>query len=160
MINSEAEFSNNKKFVQSLFFSMSEAALFPRKLASHFWFFYTFFAFYVGSGSNSGSGTVMHSGSGSATAKRYVSSGSGSSSSFGSSSGSSSGSTTLIPCYGSGLHLMAVFLPQEIIQLSYLIKISKITTVAKFWHQHLEEIRILQSNPAMEIIPGSIPQNS
>jgi hypothetical protein len=31
-----AQFSNNKKFVQNLAFSMSEAAIFPRKLASHF----------------------------------------------------------------------------------------------------------------------------
>jgi len=31
-----AQFSNNKKLVQNLAFSMSQAALFPRKLASHF----------------------------------------------------------------------------------------------------------------------------
>ncbi len=34
-----AQFSNNDKFVQNLAFSMSEEALFPRKLASHLWFF-------------------------------------------------------------------------------------------------------------------------
>ncbi len=31
-----AQFSKNKKIVQNLAFSMSEAALFPKKLASHF----------------------------------------------------------------------------------------------------------------------------
>jgi hypothetical protein len=31
-----AQFSNNKKVVQNLTFSLSEAALFARKLASHF----------------------------------------------------------------------------------------------------------------------------
>jgi hypothetical protein len=31
-----AQFSNNQKFLQNLAFSMSAAALFPRKLASHF----------------------------------------------------------------------------------------------------------------------------
>jgi hypothetical protein len=51
-------------------FSLSEAALFLRKLAYHFRFFDFFIlTFYVGSGSKSGSGTVMHSCSGSAKAK-------------------------------------------------------------------------------------------
>jgi hypothetical protein len=64
-------FSNNKKFVQYLAFSTSEAALFPRKFASNFFIF--FIPFYVGSGSQSGLAirTVMHSGSGSAKSKSY-----------------------------------------------------------------------------------------
>jgi hypothetical protein len=41
--------------VQNLAFSMSPAALFPRKLASHFGFFEFFIPFYVRSGSKSGS---------------------------------------------------------------------------------------------------------
>ncbi len=69
--------------VKNLPFSMSEAALFPRKLASHLWFFYFFFIpFYAGSGPKSGSGTghwtLMHSGSGSAKAKSSGSCGFGS----------------------------------------------------------------------------------
>ncbi len=75
------QFSNNKKFVQNLAFSMSEAALYPRKLASHF-FFLTFLLPYIESGSNSGSGTgsetVMHSGFGYAKANSYGSCGSSS----------------------------------------------------------------------------------
>ncbi len=55
-------------------------ALFPRRLASHFWFFYIFIPFYVRSGTE----TVMHSGSNSAKVKSYGSCGSG------------SGSTTLL----------------------------------------------------------------
>jgi hypothetical protein len=34
-----AQFSNKKKVVQNLAFTMSESALFPRKLVSHLWFF-------------------------------------------------------------------------------------------------------------------------
>jgi hypothetical protein len=54
---------------------MLEAALFPRRLASHFWFFDFCITFYVGSGSKSGSGTeaCLHYGSGSAKEKNCVS---------------------------------------------------------------------------------------
>jgi hypothetical protein len=48
---------------------MSEAALFPRKLLSHLYFFYVCIPFYVQSGSKSGIGTGMHCGFGSAEAK-------------------------------------------------------------------------------------------
>jgi hypothetical protein len=44
-----------KKCIQNLAFLLLESALFPRKLASHFGFFYIFYfciPFYVGSGSN------------------------------------------------------------------------------------------------------------
>jgi hypothetical protein len=56
-----AQFVKNQKFVQNLAISLSEAALFPRKLASPDFLN----PFYVGSGAKSGSaiGTVMHSGS-------------------------------------------------------------------------------------------------
>jgi hypothetical protein len=37
-----AQFSNNKKCVQNLAISMSEAALFPKNLASHFFTILTF----------------------------------------------------------------------------------------------------------------------
>ncbi len=37
----------NKKIVQNLDFSVSEAALFPRKLASNFLFFYFFYSIFV-----------------------------------------------------------------------------------------------------------------
>jgi len=60
---------------------MVEAALFPRNLASNFYFF-TFVLHYVGSGSESGSGTGMHYRPGSAKAKSCDSCG------FGSGSGS------------------------------------------------------------------------
>jgi hypothetical protein len=42
-----AQFSNNKKILQNLAFLMSAAALFPRKLASHFDFFDFFITFYI-----------------------------------------------------------------------------------------------------------------
>ena len=57
---------------------MSGAALFPRKLASHFCFLYFLSPFYVGSGSKSGTGNVTQSGSGFVKAKSYGSCGSGS----------------------------------------------------------------------------------
>jgi hypothetical protein len=59
-------------FVQNLAFSMSEAALFPSKLTSHFYLNF-FITFYVGFGSKSGSltGTLSLSGSGSAKATSY-----------------------------------------------------------------------------------------
>ncbi len=61
-------------FYKILPFSLLEAALLPTKLASHFWYFYFFIPFYVGSGSKYGSGTCMHScsGSGSATVRQKV----------------------------------------------------------------------------------------
>jgi hypothetical protein len=55
---------------------VSKAALFHRKLASHFKFFnFLFIPFYAGFGSKSGlgTGTVMLSGSGFAKAKSYCS---------------------------------------------------------------------------------------
>jgi hypothetical protein len=57
---------NNKKCMQNLAVSMSEAILFPRKLASHFLFVF-FITFYAESRFKSGSGTgsVMHFGFGS-----------------------------------------------------------------------------------------------
>jgi hypothetical protein len=71
-------FFNKQKFVENLAFSMSEEALFPRKLASHFLFLSFFIPFSFGSGSKSGSrtgsagpGTVMHCGSDSAKVKSY-----------------------------------------------------------------------------------------
>jgi hypothetical protein len=50
---------------------MLEASLFPRKLASHFFFTFVGITFFVGSGlkSGSGTGTGMNYGSGSAKAK-------------------------------------------------------------------------------------------
>jgi hypothetical protein len=67
-----AQFSNNKK--QNLSFSMSEAALFPRRLAAYLDFFTFHIPCYVGYGSKSGSGTgtVMHSGSGFRLAKKVM----------------------------------------------------------------------------------------
>ncbi len=61
-------FPKTKKIAQNLAFSMSEAVIFLKKLASHFEFFYFFISiFYVRFGSKSGTGTgsgsVMHSGS-------------------------------------------------------------------------------------------------
>ncbi len=78
-------FFNKPKCGENLAFSMSEEALFLRKLASHFLFLYFFIPFYFRSGSKSGSrtgsgtgpGTVMHS----AQAKSYGSCGSSSGSS-------------------------------------------------------------------------------
>ncbi len=74
-------FSTTKKWVQNLAFSVSETAIFPRKLAYKFCFL-NFFIHYMldicwiriqtgsgtvsGIGTGTGSGTVMHSGSGSA----------------------------------------------------------------------------------------------
>ncbi len=71
-----AQFFNNKKCVQNLAFSMLEAALFPRKLASHFFILF-FYYILCWTGSKSGSGTVLLSGSGSAKATSYSSCGSG-----------------------------------------------------------------------------------
>ncbi len=51
---------------------MLEAALFPKKFTSHFWFFDCCVPFYVGFGSKSGYGTDIHSGSGSVKAKVAV----------------------------------------------------------------------------------------
>ena len=63
------DFQQHKKFVKNLAFSMLEAALLPRKLASNFWFFYFFIKFCVGSGSKSGFGTGLHYGFGCTKAK-------------------------------------------------------------------------------------------
>ncbi len=55
----------NQKFVQKFAFSMPEAALFPRKLASNFWFVDFCITFYVGFGSKSGSTKAKSCGCGS-----------------------------------------------------------------------------------------------
>jgi hypothetical protein len=85
-----------QKYYKFLPFNV-RSSLFPRKLASHFWFFYFFVTFYAGSGSKScfriGSGAVMSSGSGSAEAKSYGSC----------DSGSGAGSTILLLGTSSGL---------------------------------------------------------
>jgi hypothetical protein len=65
-----------QEMLQNLTFSMLGAALFSRKLASTFRFFYFCITFYVGSGSRSGTGTRsrtgMHYTSGSAKAKKIA----------------------------------------------------------------------------------------
>ncbi len=48
-------FSKTKNFCTKSAFSISKASLFPRKFASHFWFFDRCIQFHVGSGSRSGS---------------------------------------------------------------------------------------------------------
>jgi hypothetical protein len=62
------QFFNNENVLHNLVFSMLEAALFHRNLASNFLFFY--FTFYIGSGSKSVSETRMYYFSGSAQAKK------------------------------------------------------------------------------------------
>ncbi len=72
-----AQFFNNKNFVHKLAFSVLEAALFSRKLASNVFFFDVYILFYVGSGSKSSSvktkscGSDSGSNSGSTTAVSY-----------------------------------------------------------------------------------------
>ncbi len=48
-----AQFVNDKKFVQNLAFSMIEAALFPRQLASNFWLLTFVLHFMLDPGPNS-----------------------------------------------------------------------------------------------------------
>ncbi len=64
-----AQFFNKKKLVQNLAFSMSVAALFPRKLASGFFYYFYFILCFIQIKIGSETGTAMHSGSGSAKAK-------------------------------------------------------------------------------------------
>jgi hypothetical protein len=69
--NTKLNFSTKINFLQNLAFSISKAALFPRKLASHLKFFDFSFYFILNQDkiAGSGNGTVMHSGSVSAKAK-------------------------------------------------------------------------------------------
>jgi hypothetical protein len=66
----QAQFFDNPKIRTQIDFSMLEAELFLRKLASHFRFFDFCIPFYVGFGSKSGYG--IHSGSGSLRQKVAV----------------------------------------------------------------------------------------